>query len=128
MTEPSHAPVPVPCAICSRDSRTSPVVASIQARCQETSPSWVPRTSTSYASLVPASRCQMTSSGVVVSAPWSASVAAACVARAASIDGVVLPISTGASWATDEPTTWPDSFARTTKSPPTTRRPSWVRS
>ena len=57
-TEPSQLPVPVPWAICSRDSRTSPVFASIHARCQEAWPSWVPRTSTSYASLVPASRAR----------------------------------------------------------------------
>ena len=53
---------------------------------------------------------------------------AAAEARPAPTAGVVLAILTGASWATDVPTTWPSSLARTTKSPPTTRSPSWVRS
>ena len=70
----------------------------------------------------------MTSSGALASATRSTWADAAAVARSAAILGVVPLIETGASWATEEPTTWPSALARTTKSPPTTRSPSWVRS
>ena len=120
--------MPEPWAICSRASRTLPSLASTQTFCHDTSPASVPRTSTSYASRVPVSRCQITSSGAEASLTSSTWPLATAAARAAGTWAVVEAMSTGASWATDDPTTRPSASARTTKSPPTTRRPSWVRS
>ena len=105
----------------------APSSASTYTVCLEAAPSLVPATSTCHASRgVP--RAYTTSRGV----PTDVTVDSTSRAVVAALPAVSLGSSDrspiGRVWATDVVSTVPRASVTTTKSPPITGRPSWVRS
>src|SRR6185312_12296814 len=122
------APLPVPSATSSYELITVPVVASVNTCSRLGRAPVCPATTVSYASRGVSSAYTIVSLAMTPSIVAALdALAAVAVADAADTAGVRLVSAIGLDWATSVDSTWPDLSVTTTKSPPYTRRPWYVR-
>ncbi len=133
-TVPEYTVLPVPVSIASHSYSFSPVVASVTTCSSCGVPScWKPPTTVSYATVGLPSAAQITLRGALLTSGFLAfsALAAASACRSALAAGTVALVVAGlmaARVALTTPAASPDFVVFTTRSPPRTGSPSYVRS
>src|SRR5262245_53954385 len=125
---PFQLPVPVPCMTCSVAFNTAPVAASTSTDSRLYPSAPVPVSVVSQANFAAPSSAYTTS--VVPSTPLTVVSCLRATASASALDtrGITDMLPIGRLCATEVNFVWPVTSVTTTKSPPTTRRPLYVRS